>query len=155
MLGQQTGAALAELYSHASVFVLPSSHEGQPIAVLEAMSYGCPTILSDIPAHREIGGSSSQFVPVGDIAALASELSESFRAMGSRRPDVAEHERLMKTHDWRQIARQTLDVYLAALPGATLPDGRRDVGGNRPTRCEIAPSSSQFVSIDGVAVLAS
>jgi len=50
--------AIKSIGKHAGVFVLPSSHEGQPIAVLEALSYGCPAILSDIPAHRVIGSSS-------------------------------------------------------------------------------------------------
>lgn len=115
LLGHQTGDALAELYTHAGTFVLPSSHEGQPIAVLEAMSYGCPTILSDIPPHREIGAASAQFVAVGDVAALAQRLGATFAARSSRRCDGAERERLMQRHDWRQIARHTLDVYIAAL----------------------------------------
>jgi glycosyltransferase involved in cell wall biosynthesis len=116
MIGHQTGDALAQLYAHAGVFVLPSSHEGQPIAVLEAISYGCPVILSDIPAHREISTSSSQFVRVGDIAALANRLSAIFCG-SNERLDAAERERLMKVHDWRHIAQHTLDVYLAALSG--------------------------------------
>jgi glycosyltransferase involved in cell wall biosynthesis len=116
LLGHQTGDALAELYTHAGVFVLPSSHEGQPIAVLEAMSYGCPTILSDIPPHREIGAAGAQFVEVGDIAALAERLSATFAAGSGRRLDGAEHRRLMKNHDWGQIAQHTIDVYVAALP---------------------------------------
>jgi glycosyltransferase involved in cell wall biosynthesis len=119
LLGHQTGAALAELYTHAGVFVLPSSHEGQPIAVLEAMSYGCPTVLSDIPPHREIGASNSQFVPVGDVAALAERLDATFGGGTGRRLDGVEREGLMRNHDWGQIARHTLEVYTAALP-----DGR-------------------------------
>ena len=154
MLGHQTGAALAELYSHAGVFVLPSSHEGQPIAVLEAMSYGCPVILSDIPAHHEIVNSSSQFVPIGDVAALASRLSETFRATTSRRLDVAEHELLMKTHDWRQIARHTLDVYLAALPGATRAV-RHDISSDIPARRDVGRSGLHLVPIGDVAAVAS
>jgi len=116
LLGHQTGEALAELFTHAGVFVLPSSHEGQPIAVLEAMSYGCPTILSDIPPHREIGASNSEFVRVGDIAALAERLDATFCAGTERRMDGVEREGLMRNHDWGQIARHTLEVYIAALP---------------------------------------
>ena len=56
-------AALAELYANAGAFVLPSSHEGQPIAVIEALGYGCPVILSDIPAHRELGIAAGQYLP--------------------------------------------------------------------------------------------
>jgi glycosyltransferase involved in cell wall biosynthesis len=146
MLGHQSGDALAELYSHAGVFVLPSSHEGQPIAVLEAMSYGCPAILSDIPAHREIAGASVQFFPVGDVAALARRLDEMFLAPARRRLDIAEQAQLMQAHDWRRIARHTLDVYLAALPGATRA-AHGDVSRGISTRREIDSLGSQFVPI--------
>jgi hypothetical protein len=55
-------------------------------------------------------------VRVGDIAALAERLDATFCAGTERRLDGVERERLMRNHDWRQIARQTLEVYIAALP---------------------------------------
>ena len=58
----------------------------------------------------------SQFVPVGDIAALAERLAATFRAGTGRRLDGVEREGLMRNHDWGQIARHTLEVYVAALP---------------------------------------
>ena len=96
--------------------VAVSDDWGQPIAVLEAMSYGCPIIVSDIPAHREIATSCSEFVAVGDIAALTARLKTAFCAETTRQLDAVETERLLKNHDWRQIARQTLDAYIAARP---------------------------------------
>lgn len=41
-------------YKSADYFINLSSSEGMPNAVLEALSYGCPCILSDIPPHVEI-----------------------------------------------------------------------------------------------------
>jgi len=38
----------------ADVFISLSLIEGQPNTVLEAIACGCPVVLSDIPAHREI-----------------------------------------------------------------------------------------------------
>jgi glycosyltransferase involved in cell wall biosynthesis len=122
MLGYQSGDALAELYTHAGVFVLPSSHEGQPIAALEAISYGCQTILSDIPAHREIGTSSTQFVRVGDVAGLAKCLEARCIATADPELDPAEHRRFIKNHDWRDIAERTLNLYVSALSRNTRLD---------------------------------
>ena len=44
------GNELKAIFQHASVFVLPSSHEGLPISLLEALSFGLPCLASGIPA---------------------------------------------------------------------------------------------------------
>ncbi len=118
MLGHQTGEHLAELYTHAHLFVLPSSHEGQPIAVLEAASFGLPVLLSDIAAHRELGLSRARYFKVSDIASLTEHLASLFAAPVIERIDVAERARLAARHDWHNIAQRTLAVYFDALSGA-------------------------------------
>jgi glycosyltransferase involved in cell wall biosynthesis len=128
MLGHQSGDALAELFSHAGVFVLPSSHEGQPIAVLEAASYGLPLILSDIAAHRELALPGAQLVALGDVAVLADQLDAFFAAAVPQRMAASDRDRVLAKHDWLNIARQTLSVYcetlsndgLAAVPAARI-----------------------------------
>jgi glycosyltransferase involved in cell wall biosynthesis len=118
MLGHQSGAALAELYTHAGCFVLPSRFEGQPIAVLEAASYGLPVLVSDIPAHREIAVPAARYFPTGDVAALAAQLEQICSAPAVAKPGAAECARLMAKHDWRTIAQHTLAVYRDALSGS-------------------------------------
>lgn len=54
MLGAKSGEVLAELYSNARLFVQPSESEGLSIALLEAMSYGCPVLVSDIAENKEV-----------------------------------------------------------------------------------------------------
>jgi glycosyltransferase involved in cell wall biosynthesis len=127
MLGHQTGAALAELYSHAGVFVLPSSHEGQPIAVLEAASYGLPVILSDIEAHRELDVPHARYFAVGDVAALAAHLGDVCAAPAGGRLAAGEYAGLLAKHDWRAIAQQTLAVYCDALSGSKRVPGAADL----------------------------
>jgi glycosyltransferase involved in cell wall biosynthesis len=48
------GETLAALYAHALAYISPSHLEGLPNAVLEAISYGTPVIVSDIKPHLEI-----------------------------------------------------------------------------------------------------
>lgn len=118
MLGVQTGKSLAALYAGAGAFVLPSSHEGQPIAVLEALSYGCRVVLSDIAPHREIAASGARYFAPGDIAALADQLRATCQDDGEPRLDQAEQARIMRAHNWARIAESTLEVYRAALSGS-------------------------------------
>ncbi len=118
VLGQQTGAALCELYTHAGCFVLPSRFEGQPIAVLEAASYGLPVVLSDIAAHREIAIPRARYFAVGDVAALAAHLKKICTAPAGEKSAQAECAGLIAKHDWQTIAQRTLAVYCDALSGS-------------------------------------
>ena len=118
--GFQTGLALRELYAHAGVFVLPSSHEGLPIVLLEALSYGLPVVTSDIPAHLEIGLDERHYFPLGNVHELAARL-QSFAHMRwpeemrkSTRRWVAEH------YEWRSVVKQTLGVYREAARSGQL-----------------------------------
>lgn len=52
--GPVEGEIKFELLSNCRIFAAPSQDEGLPIALLEAMSYGCVCVASDIPAHREV-----------------------------------------------------------------------------------------------------
>ncbi|GAA5169769.1 glycosyltransferase family 4 protein [Viridibacterium curvum] len=114
--GFQSGLALRELYAHAGGFVLPSSHEGLPIALLEALSFGLPVIASDIPANLEVGLPEESYFPLGDVATLAARLS--LLATGMPEPESAtrqaRREWVVGRYDWHQIATATRQVYLEA-----------------------------------------
>ena len=58
-------------YRYAAALVAPAASEGFGLPLLEARAFGCPVIASDIPPHREAGGSSAAFFEPGDAAALA------------------------------------------------------------------------------------
>jgi starch synthase len=64
----------------ARVFVLPSYHEGLPIALLEAMACGTPVIASSIPPHREVvtDGEDGWLVARGDVPALRAAIERAW-----------------------------------------------------------------------------
>ena len=76
LTGYVTGDYLNQIFSHAALFVLPSYHEGLPIALLEALSYGLPPLVSDIPANLEVGLNKKYYFPCGNVEALKIKIAE-------------------------------------------------------------------------------
>lgn len=117
------------LYANASLFVLPSYHEGLPIALLEALSHGLSVLCSDIPANREIGLSEDRYFPCGDAESLARRLRECLcqepLSMEQRRRRAAE---IRSRFNWDRVAAMTMDVYERAFRSAS------PFPGNEPIR---------------------
>jgi glycosyltransferase involved in cell wall biosynthesis len=63
-------------YQRAALFVLPSRIEGMSNALLEAVAWGMPVVVSRIPGNEAVveEGVSGRFVPVGDANALAESI---------------------------------------------------------------------------------
>lgn len=99
------GKKLHSLLTNCRCYCLPSSHEGLPISLLEAMSYKVPVIVSDIPANKEIGLEKSCYFPVGDVDALATKLQKNM-------DEVCHHvEYDIRKYNWDVIADQVCKVY--------------------------------------------
>jgi glycosyltransferase involved in cell wall biosynthesis len=111
LAGFVAGEALAQLYSHAGAFVLPSSHEGLPIALLEALSYGLPVIASDITANVAVGLNRYCYFALGDTVTLASRLDEIRQRPDDGNARLARRRWVAERYDWPRIAQQTLAVY--------------------------------------------
>lgn len=115
LTGFQKGLALSELFLNARLFVLPSYHEGLPIVLLEAMSYGLSCIVSDIPANRNVNlPDNRHFIP-GNINGLAEKLKEFTDNVFSESDRAIQIEKIKKNYNWGIIAKETVRVYHEVL----------------------------------------
>lgn len=99
------GKKLHSLLTNCRAYCLPSSHEGLPIALLEAMSYGVRVVVSDIPANLEVGLADGDYFPVGNVEALAEKLK------GVIGQPVQHIDYDMAKYDWEKIADRVAEVY--------------------------------------------
>ncbi len=71
MTGWISDEELRALYEACCGTVNPSTYEGYGLSVAESLAAGLPTIASDIPPHREIGGDAVLYFEPGDAGSLA------------------------------------------------------------------------------------
>ncbi len=139
--GVQTGLTLQELYTYAGAFVLPSSHEGLPIALMEALSYGIPIIASDIPANLEIGLDRRYYFRMGDIEALATKL-RSIPELAWSREAIENTRRCLETKQtWQSVAECTISLYRKAAEPRRRSFTRYVTGQTKPNK-QIAAEAS-------------
>ena len=99
------GAKLNEILSHAALYVLPSSHEGLPIALLEALSYNLDVTVSDIPANRLSCLDENDFHRTSNIESLSAMLDTKLNNLHTpRQYDLS-------PYNWDYIAQQVEEVY--------------------------------------------
>lgn len=108
--GQQPRAVLDALYRHAGLFVLPSSHEGLPIALLEAMSCNLPILVSDIEPLTDLGLPPDCYIPLGSVADLTTRLAD--HLAGPR--DPVDWSAFLRPFHLDAVAARTLEVYQRA-----------------------------------------
>ena len=99
------GRKLHSLLTNCRCYCLPSSHEGLPIALLEAMSYGVKVVVSDIPANLEVGLPKDDYFHCGNV----DELSEKLGRIIETPLQHVDYD--MSKYDWDQIADEVGGVY--------------------------------------------
>lgn len=98
------GEDLRQLYSHARLFVLSSENEGFPLVMLEAMNYGLPMVVSDIPATHLVELPDDCYAKKCDVDSLA----ECIEHMLSKRQSC---EYDLKEYNWERVVMQTVEQY--------------------------------------------
>lgn len=126
MLGPRYGAEKAWLLRNAAAYVQPSTLEGLPITLLEALALDQLTIVSDIPENVEAvtfadGPPYGLVFRTGDVDDLAHKLTLAL-SRSSRPADTPGISRLVRErYDWERVAGETEAIYRRALAGGEAP----------------------------------
>lgn len=110
------GRLLEELFSNAAIYVQPSEVEGLSIALLEAMSYGLPCLVSDIPENKEAIADCGVTFRSRNVDDLTTQLSTmlTYRDHFNKLAEKGIHR--VKTHySWDAIAQEFNDYYQEIL----------------------------------------
>lgn len=106
------------LLSLLDVCVMPSLHEGIPMALLEAMRAGCPVIATAVGGIPEVlrDGIEGMLVPSKDPKALAQAIGAMYASMPDReRFSHAGQERVAADFGSERMASRTKDFYMDLL----------------------------------------
>jgi glycosyltransferase involved in cell wall biosynthesis len=114
VLGRVPTPDLEALYRSAEALVYPSAYEGFGLPVVEAMSLGCPVVVSDAGPLPEVVGEAGDVCPVGDVDALAAAVT---RVVG----DPSRSDRL------RRLGRQRAADFDVQIAAGRLVDVYREV----------------------------
>ena len=107
---------LAELYSNAYFYVLPSTLEGMPLTILEAMSYGNAVLTSEIYECASVIGKHGTTFEPGNVA----DLKEKMQILCDS-PEIVEElktgavDYIKECFSWDDTAKRTLNVYKGVL----------------------------------------
>ena len=109
MTGFVQGQELEELYSNCLIYCLPSDVEGMPLSLLEAISYNCNCLVSNIEENMQVvKGSNAQFFKKGDIQELKEKLQ---KIIDNDNKEVIKNDNFFKIHNWDSIEKETEKLY--------------------------------------------
>ena len=123
-VGHLGHAELLAVLHRADAAVLPSHYEPFGLVALEAAAAGTPLVTSNIGGLGEavINGQTGVSCAPRDVAGLASAVRTVLDDPdAAQRRARAARERLTSDFDWRTVAAETAQVYLAAKRGERQP----------------------------------
>ncbi len=135
---------IADLMASADLFVLPSTFEGLPLAVLEAMSIGLPVVATNIGGNMEALGAQHPFLaeagnPASLAAAVIDALNDPERAKAVGQTGST---RFNTEFSAQRMASETAAVYRRVLSRRTQPTQ----GQSPMTQARIG-----FIGVGGIA----
>lgn len=118
--GYVTEEQLSFLYRNALAFVLPSTHEGFGLPLIEAMQYGCPVCCSNSSCLPEIAADAALYFDPHSVEDICRTLQEV--QIGPVRTTLVQRGyKNIERFSWENCACQTAAAYRTVLEGKRAP----------------------------------
>lgn len=111
VVGTIPNAQITVWYRFAEALVTASKMEGFGIPPLEAMSLGCPAIVSDIPVFHEIYGDAAVYFDQNNLKAIAKVIVATLADKQLIQEKIKKGYQRVKMYSWQKTAQETLEVY--------------------------------------------
>ena len=109
MTGFVQGAELEELYSNCYMYCLPSDIEGMPLSLLEAMSFGCNCLVSNIEENVQVIGKYGKTFKKGNVEDLKKSINDMLNGKRLNKEDIINE--IVKKYDWNIIVKDIEKLY--------------------------------------------
>jgi glycosyltransferase involved in cell wall biosynthesis len=119
IVGEVPNSEIVGWYKNAEAFVSASKMEGFGIPPLEAMSVGCPVILSDIPVFHEINGEAVEYFDHTDPAKIAAKVKEVLANKKRLKEMISSGYKQSARYSWKKMTYETFETYSSVIPGLT------------------------------------
>lgn len=111
LVGYVSDPDLIDLYRQAYALVFPSLSEGFGLPAVEAMSFGCPVLCSNVSSLPEVAGEAALFFDPYDPRDIAEKITQILKDKKLRAGLVKKGLAQAKKYSWETMAKQTLRVY--------------------------------------------
>jgi len=99
------------LMAGAQIFCSPSLYEGFGISVLEALSAGVPSVISQIPPHQEIAEGAAEFFNPHNAQDLAKKLQKVLKDENRRNYLTSKGKEISCQFSWQKNAKKLLSIF--------------------------------------------
>ncbi|MDR0979386.1 MAG: glycosyltransferase family 4 protein [Lachnospiraceae bacterium] len=110
MTGFVQGNELEELFGNCYLYCLPSDIEGMPLSLLEAMSYGCRCLVSDIEENKEVCENYAETFKKGNIQDLRDKLEKRIKIEKRiGKEEISDY--ILNKYNWDEVVDKTSKCY--------------------------------------------
>jgi len=109
--GRVDSQTLFSAYNACELVIVPSTSEGIPAVVLEAILFGKPLVCSDLPNIRDYFENVCSFAKPGDAKSFAQKVSEVLKKPPQDSQLELAKELVFERFNWERVIQDVLDIY--------------------------------------------